>query len=158
MSLAQLPNHARVWVYQANKSLSPSEVEFISTQMKQFVSQWQAHGKELSAAFEVRDGRWLILGVDEQTQSATGCSIDSSVHLIQRIGQELNVDFFNRTLVLWDNNGELVEDQMHDFWAKRKAKVVTDETFVFNTLAASVAELNQKWKVRFSESWHAEMW
>ncbi|MFT5979982.1 MAG: hypothetical protein ACI898_000747 [Flavobacteriales bacterium] len=158
MSLAKLPKHARVWIYQADKLLSAQDIAAVSEQMQSFVAQWEAHGQELSAAFEVRDQRWLILGVDEKAQAATGCSIDGSVRLIQKIGQELNVDFFNRTLVIWENNGQMVQDHMHDFWAKRKAGIVTDETIVFNTLAASMAELNEKWKGSFSQSWHAEMW
>jgi len=130
MSLAQLPKHARVWVYQADKLLSAQDIAAISLQMQSFVAQWKAHKQELAAAFEVRDQRWLILGVDEKAHAATGCSIDSSVHLIQKIGHELNVDFFNRTLVIWEHNGALVQDHMHDFWAKRKANIVTDETMV----------------------------
>lgn len=158
MNLNSLPDHARIWVYQSNKPLTREHLSKIDAVMTPFVNQWQAHGKELSAAYEVRSNRWLILGVDENAQEATGCSIDSSVHLIQKLGDEMEVDFFNRTLIVWENKGELVEDQMHDFWAKRKANIISDATTVFNTLAKNVGELKASWKVPFSESWHADMW
>jgi hypothetical protein len=47
---------------------------------------------------------------------------------------------------------------IHDFWARRKANVVHDETLVFNTLAATLGELRSKALLPFAESWHAEMW
>ena len=42
----------------------------------------------------------LIFSVDESIESASGCSIDSSVRLMKQLGSELQVDFFNRSFVL----------------------------------------------------------
>ena len=38
----------------------------------------------------------LILAVDEARKAASGCSIDSSVHMIKHLEKELKIDFFNR--------------------------------------------------------------
>ncbi len=126
--------------------------------MAAFIAQWAAHGKKLAAGFEVRANRWLIVGVDEASENASGCSIDASVHRVKALGEELGVDFFNRTLVVWDDHGALKVDPMHDFWARRKAGIVTDDTPVFNNLAANLGELRKAEMIRFSDSWHAEMW
>lgn len=158
MSTTHLPDHARVWVYQANRSWSEDEEKHIAKAMDGFVSQWKAHGAELAAGYELIDQRWLILAVDEQQQSATGCSIDSSVHLIRDLGEALEIDFFNRTLIIWEDENERRQDAMHDFWAKRKAGIVNDETVVFNTLAKDLGEFRAGWQQRFADSWHAEMW
>lgn len=158
MTLDKLPEHAKVWIYQSNRVLTPEEVQSCEIELFQFVQGWQAHGADLVAGFEVRDSRWLILAVDESGQNATGCSIDSSVAVIKRLESKLGVDFFDRQLIVWENEEGRNEDRMHDFWAKRKAGVVNDDTFVFNTLAKTLGELRQSWKSRFSESWHAEMW
>lgn len=158
MNLDHLPNHAKVWVYQSNRSLEENEEKVLSQVMTSFVSQWKAHGTDLAAGFEIRDHRWLILAVDESQQNATGCSIDSSVHLIKEAGEKLGVDFFDRQLIIYEQEGRRKEDRMHDFWAKRKAGVVNDETVVFNTLAKDLGELRSKWATSFAESWHAEMW
>ena len=158
MNLDHLPNHAKVWVYQSNRSLEENEEKVLSQVMTSFVSQWKAHGTDLAAGFEIRDHRWLILAVDESQQNATGCSIDSSVHLIKEAGEKLGVDFFDRQLIIYEQEGRRKEDRMHDFWAKRKAGVVNDETVVFNTLAKDLGELRSKWETSFAGSWHAEMW
>ena len=158
MNLDRLPGYARVWVYQSNKELTAEQTAAISKVMEQFVSQWQAHGSDLVAGFEIRNQRWLILAVDETKQAATGCSIDSSVHLIQKLGNELGIDFFDRTLIVWGGSEGLQEDRMHDFWAKRKAGIVTAETQVYNTLATDLNELRSSWEQSFEESWHQSMW
>ena len=158
MSINHLPDHAKVWVYQSNRLLEEHEEKVLSQVMASFVSQWKAHGTELAAGFEIRDHRWLILAVDETQQNATGCSIDSSVHLIKDTGEKLGVDFFDRQLIIYEQEGDRNEDRMHDFWAKRKAGVVNDSTIVFNTLAKDLGELRSKWATPFVESWHAEMW
>jgi hypothetical protein len=35
----------------------------------------------------------VVLSVDENVASATGCSIDKSVHFFQQLGTELNIDY-----------------------------------------------------------------
>ena len=44
--------------------------------------------------------QYLIFSVDENIESASGCSIDSSVHFAKRMGSELGIDFFTRLEVL----------------------------------------------------------
>jgi hypothetical protein len=41
-----------------------------------------------------------VLCANEDFVSASGCSIDSSVHFVKSLGNELHVDFFNRMNVL----------------------------------------------------------
>ena len=158
MGIEKLPDDARVWVYQTDRALSSDEASKLNAVMIDFVSQWQAHGTDLAAGFELRDERWLILAVDEKDQNASGCSIDASVKVIKALGEALGVDFFNRQLIIWKDGDALVTDRMHDFWAKRKAHIVSDDTVVFNTLAKDVGELRRSWQQRFAESRHAEMW
>lgn len=158
MNLNHLPDQTRIWIYQADRELTTSERQLVELEMKPFIDQWAAHGQPLSAGFEVRNNRWLIVGVDEVQAGASGCSIDASVHRIKAIGERIGVDFFNRTLVIWDDHGTQKCDPMHDFWARRKAGIVTDETPVFNNLARTLGELKKGEMVPFKESWHAEMW
>jgi hypothetical protein len=158
MILAQLPDHARIWIYQANRQLSPSERQLVNERMEEFVKTWAAHGASLFGGAEVYKDRWLIVAVDESRIGASGCSIDTSVRQIKALGAELGIDFFDRTRVVWIDNGEEREDPMHDFWARRKAGLVTDDTLLFNSLAANLGELRKAPMIRFQDSWHAEMW
>lgn len=158
MSLHTLADNARVWIYTADRELNAAECAVVNAYMTHFISDWAAHGAGLRAGFEVMHQRYLVVAADEATVAASGCSIDSSVRVIKDLGAKLTIDFFNRTLVGFEDEGTLRFSPIHDFWARRKANLVHDETLVFNTLAATLGELRRSALLPFAESWHAEMW
>ncbi len=80
----ELPESSRVWIYQANRSLSEQELQEINTKLEDFITQWTAHGANLKASFEIRYKRFIILALDQELNAASGCSIDASVHFIQQ--------------------------------------------------------------------------
>ena len=90
------PDHSRVWIYQANRSLDGTESSYLKDELNTFLTDWAAHGKELQAGGELVFDRILIVCVNESTVQASGCSIDSSVRFVKSIGQELKLDFFDR--------------------------------------------------------------
>ena len=65
-----------------------------------FLNNWSAHGKRLQCNATLLFSQYLIFSVDENIESASGCSIDSSVHFAKRMGSELGIDFFTRLEVL----------------------------------------------------------
>lgn len=158
MELLTLPPHSRVWIYQANRKLTRTEESFIRDTMSDFIAQWAAHGQSLRAGFSLEHSRFLIIAVDEEQAQASGCSIDASVAVVKKLENELGVDFFDRQIVAYlGDEGELKTTRLHDFWALRKAGVVTDDTKVFNNLVKNIKEWKDSWLVPFGQSWHAEM-
>ena len=103
-----LPEHSRVWLYLADRKLDVTEANYVTEKMHHFLSNWAAHNKKLSCDGTLLFNQYLILAVNEDIESASGCSIDSSVHFVKSLGQELNVDFFNRLKVLVIENQEPV--------------------------------------------------
>jgi hypothetical protein len=76
---------------------------------------------------------------------ASGCSIDSSVQIMKRIGQEIKVDFFNRMKVLIENEQELKEihfSELSEF----------ENWNVFNPMITKLEELQNAWPQRIAES------
>ncbi len=92
----EFPDHSRVWIYQANRSLDGTESLFLIEELNKFLADWAAHGKELQAGGELVFDRILIICVNEASIQASGCSIDSSVRFVKSVGEELGVDFFDR--------------------------------------------------------------
>ena len=88
----ELPDHSRIWIYQANRSFTDAELEEISADLSLFLQQWTAHGSQLKAGFEIRYKRFLVIGLDQSAASASGCSIDASVHFIQQLEKKYGVD------------------------------------------------------------------
>jgi len=95
-----LPAHSRVWLYLADRKLDATEAQYVNEQMHHFLSNWAAHNKKLTCDGTLLFNQYLILAVNEDIESASGCSIDSSVRFVKNLGAELNVDFFNRIKVM----------------------------------------------------------
>ena len=96
----ELPGSSRIWLYLANRKLVASEEQFLKEQLTVFLDSWSAHGKRLQCNATFLFSQYLIFSVDENIESASGCSIDSSVHFAKRMGSELGIDFFTRLEVL----------------------------------------------------------
>lgn len=101
-----LPAHSRVWLYLADRKLDATEAQYANEQMHHFLSNWAAHNKKLTCDGTLLFNQYLILAVNEDIESASGCSIDSSVRFVKSLGAELNVDFFNRIKVMVLENNE----------------------------------------------------
>ena len=71
-----LPIHTRVWVYQANRKISSSEKNIISTVLTSFTQEWQVHGQPMKASFHLYYDQFIVLAADEGFNAASGCSID----------------------------------------------------------------------------------
>ena len=106
----ELPDSSRIWLHLANRKLVASEEQFLKEQLTVFLDSWSAHGKRLQCNATLLFSQYLIFSVDENIESASGCSIDSSVHFAKRMGSELGIDFFTRleVLVLEGNDTRLL--------------------------------------------------
>jgi hypothetical protein len=155
-SLNEMPDNARVWIYQASRFLNSSELAIAEAEVSAFLADWTSHGAAMDAAFEISFNRMLVLAADESR--ASGCGIDKSVKHIQALGKRLEIDFFQRTVVLYRLNDQLSESPLHEFWALRKAMVINDDTEVIDTTVKTLGEYRAEFQKTFSRSWHAEMW
>jgi hypothetical protein len=149
-----LPNNSRVWVFQASRKLSESEVEILKPRTEVFLSQWTAHGQNLEAGFEVRYNRFIVLGLNQDNASASGCSIDASVKFIQSLEKDIEVDLLDKMNVTFYNGQFIAHKSLSDFRKMAKAKSVSANTIVFNNLVNTKAEYLENWEVPAKESWH----
>lgn len=150
-----LPDDARIWIYQANRKLSDDEVLAIGEQTNKFIEQWTAHGADLKAGFEIRYNRFIIIALDQSLAAASGCSIDASVHFIQQLEKEFDVDLLDKMNVTFYNGDFIAHKTLSDFRAMAKAKSVSPKTVVFNNLVNTKGEYDQLWEVPAAESWHS---
>ncbi len=96
----QMPAHARVWIYQANRPLTASESQHIVQTLEKGLHGWEAHGAPLQASFEIRFNQVIVVAVNESVNQASGCSIDASTRWFKELATDLNIDFFNRDLAV----------------------------------------------------------
>lgn len=150
-----LPEHSRVWIYQANRSFSDEELTEIKPKLDAFITNWTAHGADLNASYEIRYKRFIILAVDQTSQSATGCSIDASVRFIQQLEQDYKVDLMDKMNVSYKQGQFVAHKTLLDFKKMVKDKAVSKSTIVFNNLVTNIEELNENWEVPAEDSWHS---
>ena len=150
-----LPETSRVWIYQSNRSFTESELEEITSKLNVFIESWTAHGSDLQSGFEIKYKRFIIIGLNQNLNNATGCSIDASVSFIQQLEQDYNVDLLDKMNVSYKQGEYLAYKTLKDFRKMAKQKAVSKNTIVFNNLVTNIAEYKENWEVPASESWHS---
>jgi hypothetical protein len=149
-----LPSHSRIWIYQSNRKLTDSEVAEIEVATKSFVENWSAHGQSLEASFKIEYNRFIIIAVNQDVQSATGCSIDASVQFIQNLEQKYEVDLLDKMNVTFKLGEHIAHKTLIEFKKMAKEKAVSANTIVFNNLVNTIEEWQDFWMVPASDSWH----
>ncbi len=150
-----LPDHSRIWVYQCNRSFTEQELNELRLELEEFIHRWTAHGSGLKASYKIRYNRFIILAVDQDTQQATGCSIDASVHFIQQLEKKYQVGLLDKMNVSYKHGEHIAFKPLADFRKMAKNKSVSPKTIVFNNLVTNIAEYRDFWEVPAAESWHS---
>ncbi len=145
MYFPQLASDSRVWVYQSNRPFSENEKVQLTEAFKVFVDSWAAHGSKLVADATIIGDYFVVLAVDEKTAMASGCSIDSSVKFIKTIGQQFNIDFFNRLKLVVQNNEETKMISFSDLGQYENWKI-------YNTLVNTIDLLYTSFLIPVNES------
>ncbi|AXG74783.1 ABC transporter ATPase [Flavobacterium arcticum] len=150
-----LPEESRIWIYQSNRKFSDTEIIDIENALKEFVENWAAHGTGLEASFVIKYNRFIILAINQDTQPATGCSIDASVHFIQELENKYDVSLLDKMNVTFKSGEYIAHKSLLDFKKMAKDKAVNADTIVFNNLVNTVGEWQDFWEVPAGESWHS---
>lgn len=149
-----LPETSRVWIYQANRSFTQEEQEEIEKKLREFLTQWTAHGADLNAGYEIKYKRFITIGLDQGMNAATGCSIDASVHFILELERTYDVDLIDKMNVSFKQGEFVAYKSLVDFKKMAKNRSVSPNTIVFNNLVTNIAEYRTNWEVPAKDSWH----
>ena len=150
-----LPEESRIWIYQSNRKFSDEEIAEIDAALKTFIDEWAAHGTRLEASYQILYNRFIILAVNQEAQSATGCSIDASVHFIQELEKKYDVDLLDKMNVTFKMGEHIAYKPLIEFRTMAKEKAVSANTIVFNNLVNTIGEWQDYWEVPAGESWHS---
>ena len=151
----KLPDTSRIWVYQSNRKFTAQELEYITAKTSYFLTQWTAHGAELEAGFQIRYDRFIVLGLNQENASASGCSIDASVHFIQELQEKMGVDLLDKMNVTDYNGAYIAHKNLLDLRKMAKNKSVAANTVVFNNRVNTKAQYKENWEVAAKDSWHS---
>ena len=151
----QLPDHSRVWIYPPTRPFTSLELKDIREKAEDFLEQWTAHGADLQAGIDLPYDRFIVIGLNESVQSASGCSIDSSVRFIQTLEKTFAISLLDKMNVTFRNNDSIDHITLKEFRSKAKKKQVQSNVIVFNNLVLNKMEYDSLWEVPAFSSWHA---
>jgi hypothetical protein len=148
-----MPSDSKIWIYQADRTLNPIEVQQINASVKQFISNWESHGHSLNASFLLLHDLFLIIAVDQKQFMASGCSIDKSLALVQNLEKDLNIRLLDRTNIAVRMHDGIKLVPQKELKKMIEMGVITPQTPVFNNIIAELSELNNTWEVAAKQSW-----
>ncbi|MEM9895227.1 MAG: hypothetical protein AAF789_02555 [Bacteroidota bacterium] len=151
--LKEMPDSSRIWIYQAERRLTPDELIFVDTNTRQFLSNWKAHGMELNASYQIAYDQFLILILNEADAEASGCSIDASVHLIKALEERLGISFITSDKVAFLQEDEVELVAFSQIKEMVKDKKIIPESLVFNNTIKTLGELKSQWLVESGSTW-----
>ena len=146
-------DNARVWIYQSSRVFTISEALQIEDMLNDLAANWQTHGTPVKAYANLFFGQFIVLMADENVAGVSGCSIDSSVRVIQQIEKQFNVDMFNWQSLAFVVNEKVQIIPRQQFNYALENNFITPQTTFFNNVITTKKDLEDKWMIPVGESW-----
>ena len=154
VSFDALPPQARVWVFASDRELDTKDASLFLAEVDRFLEQWKAHGAPLRSARELRDDRFLAIGVDPTAEQASGCSIDGLFRGLRDLEARLETTLVAGGRVFYRSaGGRPVAALRHDIRRLNECGEFTGDTPVFDTSVTDVAGWRERFERPARESW-----
>jgi hypothetical protein len=151
----KLPDDARVWVFAAAAPVDDIDAARLLAAVDAYLVTWKAHGHPLTAARDWRDERFLVIGVDQRTEGASGCSIDGLFRTLQDLERAMGSSMVSGGLVFFRGPGDLVcALPRDDFEALARRGGADGTTQVFDTTLTTAGDYRARFEVPAAKSWH----
>lgn len=148
-----LPDHARVWIFQADRFLTHEENSQLETAGNLFSDQWKAHGKQLTAQFATLANLFAVMAIDERMEGASGCSIDTFMRFVLDAEKQFGIGFTNRLCFAYLHNDKIELCKSTEAKSKAAEGILTKDTLVFDNLVTDLGKLRHEWLKPASELW-----
>ncbi len=152
-SFDQLPDTARVWIYQASRPLTEAELTAANRLLTQFTADWTAHGHALRAGGAFLHQQFLIIGLDESQAGASGCSIDASVHFVQALERLLTVELLDKSQLAFLADGVVQLRSRGELREAVAAGDLTANSLYFDNTLTTKAQLKASWPMPAGQTW-----
>ena len=149
-------DNSRVWIYQSNRLFLISEALEMEDMLNDFVSGWNSHGAKVKGYANLFFGQFIVLMADETATGVSGCSTDSSVHLVKSIEKKYNVQLFDRQSLAFVVKDKIQLIPMNQLDYAVENNFINADTLYFNNTVLSKKEMIDKWIIPVKESWLAK--
>lgn len=145
--------NSRVWIYQSSRLFFMSEAIQIEDLLNDFIAKWNSHGTLVKGFGTLFFGQFIILMADENATGVSGCSTDSSVHLMKEIEQLYKVSLFDRQNLAFVIKDKIQLLPLNQLQYAYDNQFINSDTLYFNNLVQTKMELETKWIIPVKESW-----
>jgi hypothetical protein len=153
-----LPDASRVWIFGSDRPLTEEATTTLLKGIEAHLANWKAHGAPLTVGSQFRDKRFLVVGVDQSTAGATGCSIDGLFRVLQGLEQQLGATMVGGGRVFYRGEAGTVQSASRDeIPALVKSGAITKDTVVFDTSITDLGAFRAGFEKRAKESWIREL-
>ena len=146
-------NDYRVIVYPASRPFSSKESKIITETLYDFLANWAAHGKALSSSFKIEKNQFVVVCVDEEKESASGCSIDTLNGVMRNLDKEFSLGLFDRMKASFVENGEVKTLKLQDFKKGLKDGEISENIEVFDFSKDSYLNFLSDFLLPLKRSW-----
>ena len=147
---------SRVWIYQSNRLFFVSEALEMEDMLNDFVAGWKSHGATVKGFANLFFGQFIVLMADETATGVSGCSTDSSVHLIRSIEEKFKVQMFDRQNLAFVVKDKIQLLPLNQLDYAIGNNFIDGDTLYFNNTVLTKKELLDKWIIPVKESWLAK--
>lgn len=144
---------SRVWIYQATRPFTNEEQQAATTAVSSFAESWLSHGEKVKGTGMVMPEGFIILIADIAVTGVSGCSTDSSVRIIKELDSRFNAGLFDRQLLAFLINDEVVRIPMQELSTVITTQQINSSTLYFNNMVQTLDELKTGWLIPAGQSW-----
>ena len=156
--LQQLDPESKIWAFAAERELTEQQTRQVSEALQGFVDDWYRKGKRIPATFEMRDGRFILVGVSHEAE-LSGCSIDRLFKLLKKLEGETGASFLDTSRVYYRSaDGAIRSMTRPELRSAVSRGEITPSTSVFNLGVETVEQyLQNGFEQPAAESWVGPM-
>ncbi|MFZ1369868.1 MAG: hypothetical protein WAR78_05780 [Ferruginibacter sp.] len=153
---ADFNESSRVWIYQSSRLFLISEALEMEDMLNDFAANWKSHGTPVKGFANLLFGQFIILMADETAAGVSGCSTDSSVHLVKAIEEKMNVQLFDRQNLAFVVKDKIQLLPLGQLEYAVENNFINADTLYFNNTVLTKKELLENWIIPVKDSWLAK--
>ncbi len=152
-----LPDEARLWIYGADRRLSPDEQSELLDTLDEFFADWMSHGRPVQGRAVILEDRFLLVAAAVQDGDISGCGIDSSTRVIDDLADTIEIDWLPSLTIFYRHaSGEIRGVSRPEFRKRVQQGAISRETGVIDLSIEHLGDLREQGFERpAGESWHA---
>ena len=156
VEMERMRPECRVWAFNAGRTLDREQEKMIEKRLREFLSQWSAHGSPLEAGYRIVEDHFLLVAVDQDVSAPSGCSIDAMTRFLKELGEEMELDFLDAPPCCYRDEENNVRCVSREEFAELVEKGEVDEsTRVFDLTVPTVGAVRSEgFERKLAGSWY----